>query len=231
MCGRFTLTYPDGHLLALALGVDASALAGWAPRFNIAPTQEHPIVLLKGEDRHVVRARWGLANDWAMDANSATRTININARAETLSERPSFREAFERRRCVVPADGFYEWQGTRGERRPYWFHRPRGGLLLLAGLFERRQQTGGAVEYTFTIVTTEANATVGQLHNRMPVILGENDADDWMFARTERERLRRLLRPAPEGWLATRAVSTAVNSVETDGAGLIEPAAEQARLL
>jgi len=228
MCGRFTMTYPDARLLALALGIEAADLVDWTPRFNLAPTQAHFIVVLRGEDRHVLPARWGLVNEWGTDANGAARTIN--ARAETLSERPSFRNAFEQRRCIVPADGFYEWEGTRGERRPYWIHRRDGGLLLMAGLYEYWQPRPGVRECTFTIVTREANATVGRLHNRMPVIFDDAQADEWMFARTPPARLQELLRAAPEGGLQLRAVSRAVNRVENEGEELLEPAAEQARL-
>lgn len=229
MCGRFTLTYAEAKSLAAALGVPVESIEGWQPRFNIAPTQAHLIMRLRGEDRELIPATWGLVNAWATDASNASNTIN--ARAETLLERPSFREAFERRRCIVPADGFYEWQRGPGAPRPYWFHREDGGPLLLAGLYEYWEPRPGQWQCTFTIITTTANATVGALHDRMPVILDERDADEWMFERTPVTRAQELLRPAAEGVLHARAVSQAVNSVTSDGPGLLEGAAQQARLL
>lgn len=227
MCGRFTLTYAVAQRLARALGVSVEDLEGWEPRFNIAPTQEHFIVVLRGEDRQVLPARWGLLNDWIRDPKDATKTFN--ARAETLAERPAFRAAFEQRRCVVPADGFYEWQGHRESRRPYWFHRRDGGLLLFAGLYEHWQPRGGPPAWTFTIVTTEAKGRLAEFHDRMPVILDDAAADDWMYAKTGEHRLRELIRSA-SGDLEARPVSQAVNRVENEGPSLLEPAAEQVRL-
>ncbi|MGE5596327.1 MAG: SOS response-associated peptidase [Hyphomicrobiales bacterium] len=227
MCGRTTLTERDVRTLAEALGVGAESLEGWEPRFNIAPTQEHFILRLRGEDREVVRARWGIATRW--EGGSATSRA-FNARAETLDEKPSFQRAFERRRCLVPADGFYEWEGGPGGRRPHWFHRPDGRLLLFAGLYEFEARRGAAPECTFTIITTRANETVARLHDRMPVILDERDADEWMFEKTAATRAKELLQPTPDGWLASRPVSKAVNNVLSEGPGLIERAEEQARL-
>ena len=136
MCGRFTLTVADREELARELGVSPDAFDEneYRPRWNIAPLQWHWIVHMEGEDRQVLRARWGLVNSWAKDNKRAGQ--QINARAETIDSRPAFRAAFKSRRCVVPADGFYEWTGPKGKRTPLWFHRPDGGLLLFAGLYE-----------------------------------------------------------------------------------------------
>ena len=124
MCGRFTLTRKDPAQLALELGVTAESLDGYRPRYNIAPTDQHWILRVKYEDRELLPAGWGLVNSWAKDKKRAAQ--QINARSETLDSRPAFKEAFRERRCVVPADGFFEWVGPKNARQPIWFHRPDG---------------------------------------------------------------------------------------------------------
>lgn len=232
MCGRFTMTYPDAHLLAASLGVPDEAVERpdeYRPRYNIAPTDPHYILRLKGEDLQLLRAKWGLVNSWAKDAKGAARAIN--ARAETLAARPAFRDAFAHRRCLVPADGFYEWQKTEAGKQPYWFHRPDGRPLLLAGLYESWKPRPGEWERTFTIVTTRANAVVGELHDRMPVVLDEDAGSRWMFATTPPDSLGRLLVPAPDGLLRMDAVSPLVNSVKNDDPSLLTPSPATPRLL
>jgi putative SOS response-associated peptidase YedK len=223
------MTYPDAHLLAEDLGVPAASIVEYRPRYNIAPTDTHYILRMKGEERQLVPAKWGLVNSWAKDASGAAR--QINARAEGIARRPAFREAFEKRRCIVPSDGFYEWKGSKGDRQPLWFHRPRGGLLYLAGLYESWQPTPGDWQRTFTIVTTRANELVEPIHDRMPVVLDERDADLWMFATTPTDRLQSLLVPAPAGALVADPVSKRVNKVDNDDPGVLLPDAESPRLL
>ena len=229
MCGRFTMTYPDAHMLAEELGVPEEAFAGFAPHYNIAPTQDHYIVRIKLEEREVLPARWGLINSWAEDAKGAAK--QINARAEGIAKRPAFRDAFARRRCVVPADGFFEWKGRKGERQPYWIRSPDGKLLLLAGLYESWQPEPGQWQRTFTIVTTGANGPVSELHDRMPGVLDDEDADRWMLRTTPERELKDLLRPAPDDALVLTAVSQRVNKVDNDDPGVLEPAEAAARLL
>jgi putative SOS response-associated peptidase YedK len=229
MCGRFTMTYPDADLLAGQLGVPAESLAGYAPHWNIAPTQDHFIVRIKHETRELLPAKWGLVNSWAKDARDAAR--QINARAETLATRPAFRDAFLHRRCVVPADGFYEWEGKKGERQPSWFHRSDGRAILMAGIYESWQPRPGEWQRTFAIVTTRANAVVAALHDRMPVILDDRDADRWMFSTTPPAELKALLAPPPDDALVATRVSTRVNHVENDDPSLLEPAGHALRLL
>jgi len=130
MCGRFTLTHREARALAAELGVSVDDLLGYRPRYNIAPTDDHWIVRTRYEDRQVLPAKWGLINFWMTDRKQAFK--NINARAETVRRAPAFRDAFASRRCVVPADGFFEWTGPKEGRRPIWFHRPDGGLILFA---------------------------------------------------------------------------------------------------
>jgi putative SOS response-associated peptidase YedK len=228
MCGRFTMTVADTDLLADELGVPVPELAGYAPHYNIAPTQEHVIVRMKAETREARFASWGLVNSWAKDASRAARAIN--ARAETVATAPAFRDAFQRRRCIVPADGFYEWEGTKDARRPSWIHRPNGGLLLFAGLYESWQPAPGDWRRTFTIITTEANGPVSRIHNRMPVILDPADADRWMHRNTPAVELHALLRPAPDDALVLRPVSRRVNRVDQDDPGLLDEEPSAPRL-
>lgn len=223
MCGRFTLTYDDRAQLALELGVPERELPRtMAPRYNLAPTDMHFIVRMPREEREVVEARWGLVNHWATPADRPTPLIN--ARAETLDTRPAFREAFERRRCVVPADGFFEWRGPKERREPLWFHRPDRKLVLMAGLYESWQPQPGKRERTFTVITTGANDLMRPIHDRMPAILGEDEVDEWLNPRqTSAAVLKALLAPPPEEMLQFRAVSPLLNSPKNDRAELLEP--------
>ena len=198
--------------LALDLGVPVESLPHTRARFNIAPTDEHFIVRKKAEQAEIRDARWGLVNFWAKDSKRAAQ--QINARAETLTAKSAFREAFESRRCIVPADGFYEWTGPKENRQPLWFHRPEGGLVYFAGLYEAWRPKPGEWQLTFTIVTTEANELLSKYHDRMPVILSPDGADAWMDPRnTDTVHLQKLLVPAAEGVLVARPVSKKVNNV------------------
>ena len=177
-------------------GVDENDLRDYRPRYNIAPTDQHFIVTSKYERRTARPANWGLVNAWATDNRRASQCVN--AKAETLEERRTFREAFLERRCVVPADGFYEWRGPKTQREPVWLHPAAGGLLLFAGLYESWQPKPGEWQRTFTIITTIANAVLQPIHDRMPVILDERAAEDWMNPRDRDPlSLKRLLAPAP----------------------------------
>ncbi|OGO47424.1 MAG: hypothetical protein A2W34_00355 [Chloroflexi bacterium RBG_16_64_32] len=224
MCGRFTLTRQDRVELARELGVPADQLGefDYRPRYNIAPSSAHWIMRMEYEDRELLRARWGLINHWAKDRKVGYR--QINARAETLEKRPAFRDAFKKRRCVVPADGFYEWTEHKGARQPIWFHRPDGGLILFAGLNESWQPAPGEWEPTFTIITTAANATLEPVHDRMPVILPQEVVDEWLYPRQDDvAALSSLLVPASDDLLVGTPVSPRVNSVKNDDAACLEP--------
>ena len=231
MCGRFTLSRKDLSGLASALGasVDDADLALYRPRYNIAPTDMHWILRTKFEERQLLPARWGLVNSWASDAKGAFK--QINARSETAPTRPAFRDAFERRRCAVPADGFFEWSGAKDARRPIWFHPPGGELLLFAGLYESWLDSRSATKIrTVTILTTEANAIVAPVHDRMPVILPPDRLDEWLFvpaqdAGSQTTRVRELMHPAAEDVLVATEVSRRVNSVANDDAACLAPPA------
>lgn len=221
MCGRYTLTRREAEQLALELGVPVEQLADYRPRYNIAPGQHQWIVRMELEDREALLAKWGLINHWAKDRNTGYK--QINARAETVHQRPAFRDAFRKRRCVVPADGFYEWSGPKGSRQPLWLHRPDGGLLLFAGLYESWQPEPAVWEPTYTIITTEANNMLAPIHDRMPAILPEDRVDDWLYPREEDyDKLRSLLLPAPDDMLVATPVSPRVNNVRNDDPGLLE---------
>lgn len=212
-----------------------------APRWNVAPTQEIAVIRARppaGEDgdgqegadhrpaAQLVPMRWGLVPFWAKDAGIGARMIN--ARADTLAEKPAFREALKRRRCLIPADGFYEWSGGAGRKQPHYIHRRDGGLLAFAGLWESWRGPKGEPPLdppllTATIVTTEANATLRTLHERMPVILPEGDHARWLDPATPPEQALALLRPAADDLLLAVPVSPRVNAVRNDDADCIRP--------
>ncbi len=232
MCGRFTLTYAERERLAEELGVNTEQIndADYKPRYNVAPTDPHWIVRMRLEDREILPAKWGLVNTWAKDAKRAA--AQINARAETIATSGAFKDAFAKRRCVVPADGFYEWAGGATDRHPVWFHRPDGRLILFAGLYESWPATPGNWQRTFTIITTEPNRLVSPIHDRMPVILDDDAVDRWLDPREEDTGvLQGMLAPAPDDLLVTLAVSQCVNSVRNDDPACLLPAETNIPLL
>lgn len=229
MCGRYLLLSP-GELL-----VDAFHLATmpvFAPRFNVAPTQSALVVRSEAPGlRGAASLRWGLLPPWAEDGSIAARMIN--ARSETVGERPAFREAFAARRCVIPADGFYEWTGPPRARQPHVIQAQGGGLLAFAGLWEswtggvdklpwaigpddHVSDDGATTVETFTILTTRPNAEVARLHDRMPVVLEGHAIDTWLDASAAPDDLRALCAPVADGTLTTRPVSRRVNDVRHD---------------
>jgi putative SOS response-associated peptidase YedK len=208
MCGRFTLTTHEVDDLArtLAAEVDRERARLYRPRWNVAPTDEHWIVRLDTAGRRrLVSARFGFEGQGGQ--------LLINARSETAANLPSFRRAFADGRCLVPADGFFEWRGGRADRRPLWFHDPGGKLLVFAGLATER-----AGSLAFVILTTTANDLVRPLHDRMPVLLSPEGAQRWLSCPDAE-----LLAPAPAAWLVAREVSARVNVVANDGPELLEP--------
>ena len=209
--------------LAAELGVPVESLPNYRPRYNIAPTDQHWILRTKYEERQALPALWGLINSWTKDRKRAAS--QINARMETLETRGAFKEGFLKRRCLVPADGFFEWTGPKKARRPIWFHNPDGGLLFFAGLYASWQPEPDLWERTFTIVTTDANAVVADIHDRMPVILAPEQAEQWMDLReTDPKTLRELLVPAANDLLIGTPVSDRANSVKNDDPTVLEEA-------
>ena len=214
MCGRMTLARDDfdeiaEEIAAIVPGVAFApeVRAQYRPRFNIAPTDPHLIVVgdAGAAAPRVEAAAWGLRA-------GPKRPPLINARSETVASQRAFRDAFARRRCVVPADGFYEWGGPPEARQPYWLHRPDGRLLLFAGIFDE------APARRFSILTTAPNQMMARIHDRMPVILEPDAAAAWL-----RDGGADLLRAAPESTLAAVPVSTRVNSVKHDDPACLTP--------
>lgn len=221
MCGRFLL-YSPTETLERTFGLDLGAeRLNLEPRWNIAPTQQVAVVGVKNGRRGLARMRWGLVPSWAKDLAIGAKMIN--ARGETVHEKPAFRAAFKARRCLVPADGFYEWTPGDKGRQPWLLEPAAGGPMGLAGLFERWRDPEGADLWTCTIVTTDASADIAHLHHRMPLVLAADAWEAWLEASPEIART--LIVPAPEGTLHWREVDRRVNNVKNDDASLIAPAA------
>ena len=221
MCGRYTLATPV-EKLAEQFGIDGSSVE-IAPNYNVAPTQGVAAVLEDDGQRRLEVLRWGLIPSWADDPQIGSRMIN--ARSETAPGKPSFRRAFRERRCLIPADGFYEWQRTNGAKQPYYIHMAGGEPFAFAGLWESWSKGGEGEVRTCTILTTEANALVSEVHDRMPVILSPDAYDVWLDPASERDELTGLLAPYPEDEMETYPVSRFVNSPQNNDPRCIEPAA------
>lgn len=223
MCGRFT-SKAKPEQLEREFKVGRLNHALFQPRYNIAPSQNIDVVLEENGERIIEKLKWGLIPSWAKDPEIGNRLIN--ARAETLDEKPSFREAFKSRRCIIPASGFYEWQKTgKGAKQPFYFFLKEKDVFGFAGLWEAwvDKNTGEEIE-TCTIITTQANDEVMPVHERMPVILKPENYDDWLDAAEKNTQLlREFLKPFPSDSMDSYAVSRSVNVVETDSAELIKP--------
>lgn len=222
MCGRFTQQRPTSELAEIFDAEDLADDPGG--HFNVAPTDETAVVVQRDDRRAVIRYRWGLVPHWSDDGRDGSRMIN--ARAETIERSPAFREAFRRRRCLVPVESFYEWRRENGVRQPYRIARSDGRPLALAGLWAgRRDPASDIVMRTFTIVTTDANDAVAELHDRMPVVVPESAWEMWLDrANDHTGELRGLLVPSTVE-LDIYPVVRLVNNVRNDGPALIEPLA------
>lgn len=219
MCGRYTLTTKPNDL-AKAFGLDATP-EDLAPRYNIAPSQWVPVIT-DTRPRRLEAFRWGLVPSWAKDPSIGHRMIN--ARAETVAEKPSFRSAFRRRRCLIPADGFYEWRRDGKRKTPICIRRSDGAPFAFAGLWETWKPTSGEALHSCTIITTEPNALMATIHDRMPVILAPETYDLWLDSTIDdRDLLRGLLSPCPDSWLKYYVVSMLVNSPANDTPQCMEP--------
>jgi len=227
MCGRFTarLTWQQLHdlynITAPDIGPRQDEL-DLKPRYNVAPTQVMPVRRLNADgQREIAMLRWGVIPAWAKDEKIAYKTIN--ARAETVATAPAFRAAFRKRRCLVPASGFYEWKKLEdGGKQPYLIQMRDGSPFSFAGLWERWEKGEAPVE-TFTIITGEPNSLAAEIHNRMPVILDRDDYDAWLTA-TDTAIPQAMLQPFPAQLMTAFPVSKRVNSPKNDDAELITPA-------
>jgi len=217
MCGRYTLAAGTPELVE-AFDVPVPDF-DVVPRFNIAPGQE---ALVVAEDRRGRRAgllTWGLVPSWTDEPGKPL----INARSESVLTRPSFREAFERRRCLVPADGFYEWRRSGDRKVPFWIHPREGGLMSFAGIWERWSRPGAEPRHTFAILTMPASQDVASIHDRMPVVISEGDRAEWLDRGTEGAAAMALVKRSAAPGYECRPVSTRVNRPAEDDAALIEP--------
>jgi putative SOS response-associated peptidase YedK len=208
VCGRFTLTFDDPEEIARVLGVEASPSFRelYKPRYNVAPTDLHFVVRLESGRPEIVPAKWGLG----------TEKPQINTRAENARVRTMLHDPAAGHRCLVPADGFFEWTGEKGKRRPIWFHRSNGGLVYFAAM------CAGTSELKFSILTTEANALVARVHDRMPAIVPVESAGRWLTTEDDREVARFLARP-PDDVLIGTEVSPRVNAVANDDPACLAP--------
>jgi putative SOS response-associated peptidase YedK len=215
MCGRFAFyTSREAVLAVFGVGLPFEP----EPRYNVAPSQLVAAIRAGDNGPEGVRLRWGLVPFWAKDAAIGNRMIN--ARAETLAEKPAFRNAWRKRRCLVLANGFYEWRGQGTGRTPFYIARPDGRPIAFAGLWERWEKGDAPLE-TCTIITTAANRLLRGIHDRMPVILPPEMLRAWLDAAAPLANLESLLRPAPEDLLDAREVGRAVNSPANEGPQLI----------
>lgn len=221
MCGRFILTATPEELAALFGYLDGE---WFPPRYNIAPSQPIAVIRLAGGARRFALVRWGLVPAWVEDPGRFS--LLINARAEGLSERPAFKAAFQYRRCLVPATGFYEWRRGGGrQKQPYLVRRRDRRPMAFAGLWESWMGRDGSEIDSACIVTTEANRTVAPIHDRMPVILDPAGCERWLdSAAHPAATVGDLLRPAPDDVLEAVPVDPRVNRVDNDGPDLVEPA-------
>lgn len=234
MCGRYTVTKPEDIAAELDATLDDAARgdAWWRPRFNVAPTQPAPVVVAHGAGRSIELMRWGLVPHWA-DLAGKKPPLMINARLESLTAKQFFRDALQRKRCLVPTDGFFEWVRATGKGtgkgngkeppKPFYF-RPRGHhLAAFAGLWARATDAAGVEHHSFTIITARASDLVRPIHDRMPIVLSPDAYAAWLDPAVDGEAARELLGdPGPDDW-TREPVSTRVNKVDHDDAACIAP--------
>jgi putative SOS response-associated peptidase YedK len=219
MCGRYLLISPVEAMRRL---FDVGGFLNLPPRYNIAPTQEAPVVRLERDGgRELVPLRWGLIPSWVKDPSIGNRLIN--ARGDTVADKPAFRTAFQQRRCLVPADGFYEWQARPDGKQPYRIGLADDGLFAFAGLWEWWKSPEGESLETYTIITTDANDLLRPIHGRMPVIIDEGDHARWLDPKTAPADAKALLKPFPSERMRAVPVSRRVNNVRNDDPDCIAP--------
>jgi len=220
MCGRFALSAPSR---AIQKHFDLKEEVFYTPRYNIAPDQEVAVVRVEEKEHRLCRMRWGFVPHWSRDSRIGYKMIN--ARSETLHEKPSFKEAFKTSRCLIPADGFYEWKKISGrkDKQPYFVRMGDGSLFSFAGLWSSWTDTSsGEVLRTCTIITTEPNALLAEIHDRMPVIVNRNQYGLWLNSKAKADELRLLFRPFDPGLMTTYPVSTLCNNAANDSRQCIE---------
>jgi len=222
MCGRYALYGPISRVHEQFDASIDELPEGFGPRYNAAPLQMLPVVRQRPSGERVVHLlRWGLIPSWSKDDSIAAKLIN--ARAETLAGKPSFRAAYKARRCIIPACGFFEWKAAEHGKQPYYIHPADGGLFGFAGLWERWSPRESSAIDTFTVITTAANDAIRPLHDRMPVILDPQDYSIWFSRTTEPEHLRAVIGTLPVTPVNLFPVSKGVGNVKNDSPDLIAP--------
>ena len=220
MCGRFALKAPPRSIQE---HFHLPEIPDISPRYNVAPSQS--VAVIRQFPQHPLPQldilRWGLIPGWASDMKIGYRMIN--ARGETLEQKPSFRTAYKKRRCLVAADGFYEWSHAGGQKQPFYVHLKSGAVFGFAGLWESWNNPEGGILESCTIITTAANALIGKIHDRMPVILSPEQYEAWLHFATPAQSLQQLLVPYPADKMETYRVGNEVNSPKNDTPGCIKP--------
>lgn len=229
MCGRYTLTTPPSVFAEWA-DITADITAGvdfFPPRFNIAPTQPIVLVIDEAGNRKAVLMRWGLMPMWVKDPQDFP--LIINARYETIMEKPAFKGGMRHHRCIIPASGYYEWRkGTDGKKQPYYITLENGELMGFAGIYSTWMGPSGEEIDTAAIITVPSNAQLKTVHDRMPAIISKEQMTDWLDVRgIDAKEAYEMLGPLPEGVVAMHPVSTRVGSIKNDDEGLIVPVSEE----
>jgi putative SOS response-associated peptidase YedK len=238
MCGRFVQhADPEVYAGRYAAELDPAGLGDWRPSFNMTPTRPVLAMRARHDDagkarRELTALRWGLIPSWSKGPDN--RYSMINARAETVASKPAYRSAFRRRRCVIPAEGFYEWQapasspGKAGVKQPYFIQRRDAAVILLAGLWEVWRPADGEPVQSCTIIVTDANSAIAPIHDRMPVVIEPTAVDAWLDpGNPDTEALAAMLQPAPAGDWVLHPVSRRVNTPRNDDADLLRPMTNQ----
>ncbi len=218
MCGRYTLAKPFKSIVTHFKA--KTSQQDFKERYNIAPFQTVPTIIQEDNDRRICAFRWGLIPHWAKNESVGMKTIN--ARAETVSEKPSFRDSFRSKRCLIPADGFIEWARNTKEKTPKYINLKSNELFGMAGLWAEWYGNGKSLQ-TFSIVTTEANDLIGKVHHRMPVILSPHNYSKWLDPSANSAQLKSLLVPFPSEEMNVRSISKFVNSAKNDSPDCLNP--------
>ncbi|QCT02378.1 hypothetical protein E6C60_1663 [Paenibacillus algicola] len=225
MCGRFTLTASWEELLDYYMIGEQTQPAFHIPQYNIAPTQMVAAVIHDGQRRRIGQLRWGLVPSWAKDSSGAARMIN--ARSETVDVKPAYKLPFQRKRCLIPADSFYEWKQQDKQKLPYRIGKKDHSLFSIAGLYDIWTAPDGSKISSCTVITTSPNALMESIHDRMPVILQREHEERWLDRSASAEELKLLCTPYTHEDLQAVRVSTAVNAVRNNSPACIQPLAEE----
>ena len=221
MCGRFSLHTPESQIRE-AFNLEHTESLGLEPRFNIAPSQDIPIIRDTESSREMVMAHWGLIPNWSKEPK--TKYSTINARIESVAEKPTYRTPFKRRRCLIPADGFYEWKVFNGNKVPHHIRMKNGSVFAFAGLWDRWEGDGETLD-SCSIIVMPANEIMKPIHERMPAIIAQAHYDYWLDTRvTDKQEIMQYLTSAPSSQLTAYPVSTWVNSPKHNDERCIQPA-------